>query len=117
VPELPEVETVRLGLNQGTLDQSIIGGEILLAHTIAYPSANQFIPSLKGLSITTWRVTNEEKSDYPSETAQRSQKRAGKIRALGRYEFVQHLLRRLTLTQPILHGLNQLLEGFALEGI
>jgi len=54
VPELPEVETVRLGLNQITLNQPIIGGEVLLDRTIAHPIANQFIAGLQGLSISEW---------------------------------------------------------------
>lgn len=54
MPELPEVETVRLGLNEVTLNQPIVGGEVLLDRTIAYPSADQFVASLEGLSIVEW---------------------------------------------------------------
>lgn len=54
MPELPEVETVRLGLNEVTLNQPIVGGEVLLDRTIAYPNSDQFISSLQGLSIAQW---------------------------------------------------------------
>ncbi|MER3434892.1 MAG: DNA-formamidopyrimidine glycosylase [Leptolyngbya sp. ERB_1_1] len=55
MPELPEVETVRLGLNQVTLNQPILGGEVLLDRTIAHPIADQFITGLQGLSISEWQ--------------------------------------------------------------
>jgi formamidopyrimidine-DNA glycosylase len=55
VPELPEVETVRQGLNQLTLNQEIWGGDVLLARTIAYPfSASEFLAQLKNVTITSW---------------------------------------------------------------
>ena len=54
MPELPEVETVRLGLNQVTLDRVIVGGEVLLDRTIAHPIADQFISGLQGSSIAQW---------------------------------------------------------------
>lgn len=54
MPELPEVETVRLGLNEVTLNQPIVDGEVLLDRTIAYPASDQFIASLKELSIVEW---------------------------------------------------------------
>ncbi|MBW4528101.1 MAG: DNA-formamidopyrimidine glycosylase [Phormidium tanganyikae FI6-MK23] len=54
MPELPEVETVRIGLNQVTLNQPIVGGEVLLDRTIAYPISDQFVSSLQGLSIAQW---------------------------------------------------------------
>lgn len=37
MPELPEVETVKLGLNQHTLGWQIIGGEVLLAKVVITP--------------------------------------------------------------------------------
>jgi formamidopyrimidine-DNA glycosylase len=37
MPELPEVETVRRGLNQITLTQKVVGGDVLLDRTIAPP--------------------------------------------------------------------------------
>jgi formamidopyrimidine-DNA glycosylase len=55
VPELPEVETVRLGLNQVTLNQPIVGGALLLDRTIAHPTASEFVDSLIGLSIQDWQ--------------------------------------------------------------
>ncbi|MBD2199605.1 MULTISPECIES: DNA-formamidopyrimidine glycosylase [Calothrix] len=55
MPELPEVETVRRGLNQLTLNQEITGGDVLLDRTIAYPfSVGEFINGIKGNTISTW---------------------------------------------------------------
>lgn len=55
MPELPEVETVRRGLNQVTLNQEIMGGDVLLERTIAHPfSADDFLTGLKGTVITQW---------------------------------------------------------------
>ncbi len=55
MPELPEVETVRRGLNQLTLNREITGGDVLLARTIAYPfSFGEFIHRIKGSAIATW---------------------------------------------------------------
>ncbi len=55
MPELPEVETVRLGLNQLTLNQKIKTGDVLLQRTIAYPSsASEFLTGITGSAITTW---------------------------------------------------------------
>ncbi|QNP30114.1 DNA-formamidopyrimidine glycosylase [Cylindrospermopsis curvispora] len=55
MPELPEVETVRRGLNQLTLHQPITGGDVLLTSTVAYPfAADQFIRDLKGNTIESW---------------------------------------------------------------
>lgn len=55
LPELPEVETVRRGLNRLTTKQPIKGAEILLAKTLAYPLAEaEFLTDLVGNSITAW---------------------------------------------------------------
>jgi formamidopyrimidine-DNA glycosylase len=55
VPELPEVETVRQGLNRVTLNQEIQGGDVLLDRTIAHPlSVGEFLTGLKNVSITGW---------------------------------------------------------------
>lgn len=55
MPELPEVETVRRGLNQLTLNQEITGGDVLLQRTIAYPfSIEEFIEKIKTSAITSW---------------------------------------------------------------
>lgn len=54
MPELPEVETVRLGLNQVTLNQEIQGGDVLLDRTIASPNPLEFLTQLQGLSIVGW---------------------------------------------------------------
>jgi formamidopyrimidine-DNA glycosylase len=55
VPELPEVETVRRGLSQMTLNQEIRGGEVLLERTIAHPFlATDFLAGLTGVAIVQW---------------------------------------------------------------
>ncbi|MBW4633468.1 MAG: DNA-formamidopyrimidine glycosylase [Iphinoe sp. HA4291-MV1] len=55
MPELPEVETIRRGLNQLTLNQEITGGDVLLYRTIAYPfSVEEFLTGMKGSAIATW---------------------------------------------------------------
>jgi formamidopyrimidine-DNA glycosylase len=55
MPELPEVETVRRGLNQHTLDRSITGSEVLLARTIAHPDTpDEFMAGLYQTKIHNW---------------------------------------------------------------
>jgi len=55
MPELPEVETVRRGLNQVTLGQIIVGGDVLLGRTIAHPPfIDNFLAGLRGAVITCW---------------------------------------------------------------
>lgn len=55
MPELPEVETVRRGLNQMTLSQTIMGGEVLLQRTLAYPfSMAEFYQGVTGSAIAQW---------------------------------------------------------------
>ncbi|ARV62748.1 DNA-formamidopyrimidine glycosylase [Nostocales cyanobacterium HT-58-2] len=55
MPELPEVETVRRGLNQLTLNQKITGGDVLLERTIAYPfSVEEFFTGIQESAIATW---------------------------------------------------------------
>lgn len=55
MPELPEVETVRLGLNQVTLNQTIWGGDVLLDRTVAYPfSVSEFLAGLTHVAIAQW---------------------------------------------------------------
>lgn len=55
MPELPEVETVRRGLNQVTLDREIKGGDVLRHSTIAYPfSASDFLVGVTGSVISQW---------------------------------------------------------------
>jgi len=56
MPELPEVETVRIGLNKNTLGWEIEGGEVLLARAIAYPeNSAAFIESLVGCAFQEWQ--------------------------------------------------------------
>jgi formamidopyrimidine-DNA glycosylase len=55
MPELPEVETVRRGLNQHTLARSITGSEVLLDRTIAHPdTSDEFCDRVQSTQITTW---------------------------------------------------------------
>ena len=55
MPELPEVETVRRGLNQVTLSKDIRGGDVLLARTIAHPlPVVDFLAGVKGVEIAQW---------------------------------------------------------------
>lgn len=54
MPELPEVETVRLGLNEATCGMAIADIEVLLTRTVAYPSIEQFQEGLRGARISTW---------------------------------------------------------------
>ena len=56
MPELPEVETVRRGLNNLTLKQRIEGSEILLPRSLAYPTSTlDFQEALIGDAIATWK--------------------------------------------------------------
>ncbi len=56
MPELPEVETVRRGLNLVTLNQTIQGGEVLLDRTIAYPVLGEdFLAAVRGVAIAQWQ--------------------------------------------------------------
>lgn len=55
VPELPEVEVVRQGLNQVSRNHQITGGTVLLARTIAHPfCVAQFLSELEGAAIAQW---------------------------------------------------------------
>ncbi|WP_088891797.1 DNA-formamidopyrimidine glycosylase [Leptolyngbya ohadii] len=56
MPELPEVETVRRGLNRVTLNQPMWNGAVLLDRTIAYPgSTPEFLAGIAGKSIAQWQ--------------------------------------------------------------
>ncbi len=55
MPELPEVETVRRGLDRVTLDRQIEGGDVLLTRTVAHPvSVADFLTRLQGVKIAQW---------------------------------------------------------------
>lgn len=55
MPELPEVETVRRGLNNLTLNQKIQGGEVLLPRTLAYPpEIDSFWQGITDMAIAEW---------------------------------------------------------------
>ncbi|OKH13447.1 DNA-formamidopyrimidine glycosylase [[Limnothrix rosea] IAM M-220] len=56
MPELPEVETVRRGLEQITTGKTITGAEILLSKTLAAPEdPDYFLGAIKGLRIEAWQ--------------------------------------------------------------
>jgi formamidopyrimidine-DNA glycosylase len=56
MPELPEVETVRRGLEAKTIGYQIIGGEVLLDRTVAYPATSAaFLAGLSGATFRQWR--------------------------------------------------------------
>lgn len=56
MPELPEVETVRRGLELVTLKQPIVDVEVLLARSIALPKEPQaFIEHLRDRAIEQWQ--------------------------------------------------------------
>jgi len=56
MPELPEVETVRIGLNENTLGWQIEGGEVLLPRAIAYPeNSESFLAAITGAEFTEWQ--------------------------------------------------------------
>lgn len=56
MPELPEVEIVRRGLDQFSLRQDILGGDVLLARTIAHPfSSEEFLKGLIGTQFLCWQ--------------------------------------------------------------
>ncbi len=55
MPELPEVETVRRGLNRVSLHQPVRGGDVRLARTIAYPElADDFLKGVEQSQIDSW---------------------------------------------------------------
>ena len=55
MPELPEVETVRRGLNEWTLGHTIEGGEVLLRRSLAHPSVEAFLQGVTGAAIAHWQ--------------------------------------------------------------
>lgn len=55
MPELPEVETVRRGLVETTLDWSIAGGAVLLDRVVAHPDgAEAFLAALTDARLAAW---------------------------------------------------------------
>ncbi len=54
MPELPEVETVRRGLQQFSIDQPIDRVEVLRDSTIAHPEVADFVQGLTGAIIKQW---------------------------------------------------------------
>jgi formamidopyrimidine-DNA glycosylase len=55
MPELPEVETVRRGLQEFTCDRAITSIEVLLPRTIAHPeNTADFVAGLQGAKIAGW---------------------------------------------------------------
>ncbi|MBD2106143.1 DNA-formamidopyrimidine glycosylase [Nodosilinea sp. FACHB-13] len=56
MPELPEVETVRRGLERVTPGHRLEGGQVLLARAIAYPANDEaaFLTGITGTSLSAW---------------------------------------------------------------
>lgn len=55
MPELPEVETVRRGLDPVTCQIPIEGGDVLLPRTVAFPpEPDRFLSGLRGCTIRGW---------------------------------------------------------------
>ncbi len=55
MPELPEVETVRRGLDSLTQGQTIQGGLVLLSRTVAHPvSVAEFCQGVQGRTMVSW---------------------------------------------------------------
>ena len=55
MPELPEVETVRRGLNEATRSRQILGGYVLHDRSIAHPiSPADFLTNIKDVAIARW---------------------------------------------------------------
>lgn len=56
MPELPEVETVRRGLEKISIGAVIIGAEVLRPKTLAYPAdLDHFLGGIKNLEIQAWQ--------------------------------------------------------------
>lgn len=54
MPELPEVEIVRRGLEQQTQGQTIQGADVLYSRTVAHPDVSDFIGGLRNVRIKAW---------------------------------------------------------------
>lgn len=55
MPELPEVETVRLGLEKVTVGMQILDGEVLYPRTISHPDTPQaFVQGLQDATFLSW---------------------------------------------------------------
>ena len=81
MPELPEVETVRRGLNDVTLHQTIEGGDVLLDRTIAHPFlVSDFLAGLEGHAIVQWHRRGKYLLAELAETKGRGQKAEGRGR-------------------------------------
>ncbi|NJM68177.1 MAG: DNA-formamidopyrimidine glycosylase [Acaryochloris sp. RU_4_1] len=56
MPELPEVETVRLGLEQATVGVTVVGGTVLYPRAIAHPLSSQaFVEGLQNVTFLSWQ--------------------------------------------------------------
>jgi formamidopyrimidine-DNA glycosylase len=74
LPELPEVETVRRGLDRLTLKQQIKGGEVLLQRTLAYPfSELEFWQGINNTTIASWQRRGKYLLAQLSKTTNREQ--------------------------------------------
>ena len=79
MPELPEVETVRRGLNRVSLNQPVRGGEVCLARIIAYPElADDFLKGVAGVQLDSWHrrgkylMAKLKKAEATSETEEKA---------------------------------------------
>jgi formamidopyrimidine-DNA glycosylase len=73
VPELPEVETVRRGLNKVCLRIPVQSVVVLLPRTIAYPDVPSFCQTLLGMELVEW----QRRGKYLLGELERSGKAAG----------------------------------------
>ncbi|WP_110986996.1 DNA-formamidopyrimidine glycosylase [Acaryochloris thomasi] len=55
MPELPEVETVRRGLDQRTCGHPLLGAQVLYPRTIAYPSPAEFEVGIQNMHLKAWQ--------------------------------------------------------------
>ena len=56
MPELPEVESICRKLNELTTGQTILGGQVLLARSLAYPSSMQeFLNLIDNVDLKIWK--------------------------------------------------------------
>lgn len=103
MPELPEVETVRRGLEQLTLGQSIEGGEVLHQRSLSYPlSVGEFWGQITGCTFKAW----QRRGKYLLAQLERDSQPAGwlgcHLRMTGQLLWVQSEERRSPHTRLIL---------------
>lgn len=55
MPELPEVETVRRGLDQETCGHLLLSAEVLYPRTVAHPDPTEFVARMQNVHLKTWQ--------------------------------------------------------------